>query len=287
MGLIRFIFSKFFVINVAVVGVLALASVVGLFYGLEAYTEHGITVNVPDFSGLELDSIESFVDSLEIEVEIVDSLYSNDYPRGTVADQEPKPGMEVKRGRTIYLTVNAILAQQVKMPDLNNLSFRQAKAILETFGLGMGNLEYVPDIAKNAVLDQKIDGVSVKQGTQVFKGTVVDLVLGDGLSNTRVPIPYLKYLKLSEATERLQASSFNIAAFKMDTTVTDTGLARVYNQIPQFSKEKVLPMGTSFILYLTQDTLSIEYDSTLYTTASVVPDTLLKDDLNNDFEGFE
>ncbi|MFM1876695.1 MAG: hypothetical protein RL266_2432 [Bacteroidota bacterium] len=258
---------------------------VGLFFWLDAYTENGVTVKTPDFSGVSLKEIEQFADTTDVEYIIVDSIYTNEYPKGTVAYQDPKPGYPVKRGRKVYLTVNAILPKQVVMPDVRNLSIRQAKAVLESVGLRLGELSYRPDIAKNAVLDQLIRGRSASKGRSVVVGTVVDLVLGDGLSNTRVPIPYLLYYTLQEATERLNLSSLNLATFVVDTSVVDTSLARVYRQVPAFSQKDLIPLGTPFIIYLTDDTLSIEYDSSLYSNA-LVPDSVLVEE-NFDEQQFD
>ncbi|MGB0917495.1 MAG: PASTA domain-containing protein [Flavobacteriales bacterium] len=282
MGLIRFIFSKKFILNLAIAGLFFGAGIVGLFFWLDAYTEHDITVEVPDFSGLRLDEIEAFADTLEIGFEVVDSLYSTDFPRGTVADQEPRVGSKVKRGRTIYLTVNALLPKQVSVPDVKNLSLRQAKAVLESVGLKLGDLEYQPDIAENAVLNQKVDGRIVRNGETVFAGTVIDLVLGLGLSNKKVSVPYLMYYTLDEALDRIQAASLNLATFKIDTPLTDTGLVRVYKQIPAFKEDNFVPMGTSMILYLTEDTISIQYDTTFYTTPQLPLDSPGLDDEYNE-----
>ena len=264
LGLIRFIFSKTFLVNLAIASVLGVAAIVGLYYWLDAYTEHGETVATPDFTGVPINDIEAFADTTDVEWIIVDSLYTDELPKGTVAEQEPVPGYQVKRGRRIYLTVNAVLPKQVTIPNVRNLSLRQAKAVLESVGLKLGELQYKPDIAKNAVLDQLINEEPTTGGQLAVMGTVIDLVLGDGLSNTRVPIPYLLYYKLDEATDRLNLSSLNMATFKIDTPIVDSSLARVYKQVPAFNEKDLVPLGSSFILYLTDDTLSIEYDSTLY-----------------------
>ncbi|MDC0303447.1 PASTA domain-containing protein [Flavobacteriales bacterium] len=282
MGLLRFIFSKKFIVNLAIAGLLLAVSAVGLFFWLDSYTQHGITVEVPDFSGLKVDEIEAFTDTMDIDFEVIDSLYSTDFPRGTVAEQEPQAGLNVKRGRTIYLTVNALLPKQVTMPNVQNLSLRQAKAVLESVGLKLGELEYQPDIAENAVLFQNVDGETVMKGETVFAGTAVNLVLGLGLSNKKVPIPYLLYSKLEEATDRIHNSSLNLGTFKVDTPVTDTGLVRVYKQIPSFDENDLVPMGTSMILYLTEDTIAIDYDTTFYTTGQLPLDSVLMDSLNNE-----
>lgn len=286
-GFIRFIFSKLFVVNIGIALAVAALGTVGLYFWLDAYTEHGEVVRVPDFVGVPLSGIEAAFDTTDLEYEVVDSIYADDLPRGAIADQDPAPGYQVKRGRKVYLTVNAMLPKQVAMPDVHNLSLRQAKAVLESVGLKLGSLEYQPDIAKNAVIGQKINGRPVKKGKTVFHGTVVDLVLGLGLSNTKVPIPYLLYYRLEEALERIQASSLNLATFKIDTPITDTTLARVYRQIPEFKEDEMLAMGSSIILYLTEDTLSIEYDSTLYNRAPLDLDSLLQNDQIEDYEDFD
>jgi eukaryotic-like serine/threonine-protein kinase len=284
MGFIKFIFSKLFLINLAIAGALAIPATVGLYYWLDFQTEHGITVETPNLTGLKLKDLEAMADTLEVELVVVDSVYSEDFPRGTVADQDPKPGSSVKRGRKIYITVNALLPKQVVVPDVKNLSIRQAKAVLESVGLKLGGLEYQPDIAKNAVLQQKINGKVVKKGTLAFSGTVVDLVLGDGLSNTRVLIPYLLYYNLQEAIDRLNLSSLNLATFMIDTPFVDSSLVRVYKQIPAFSDKNLVPMGTSVILYLTQDTLSIVYDSSLYALPTLMGDSILTEETINEEE---
>lgn len=284
MGFIRFIFSKLFVVNVAIALVLAAFGAVGLYFWLDSYTEHDITVQVPDFVGVPLSEIEAAFDTTDLEYEVVDSIYADDLPRGAVADQDPAAGYSVKKGRKVYLTVNAILPKQIAMPDVHNLSLRQAKAVLESVGLKLGALEYQPDIAKNAVIGQKINGKRIQKGKTVFQGTVVDLVLGLGLSNKKVPIPYLIHYRLEEAMERIQALSLNLATFKVDTPVTDTGLVRVYRQIPEFNEREMMAIGSSVILYLTEDTASIEYDSTLYSRETLNLDSLLMDKYPEDFE---
>jgi beta-lactam-binding protein with PASTA domain len=282
MGFIKFVFSKLFLINLGIAVGLSIPFTVGLYYWLDFQTEHGITVETPNLTGLKLKELQAMADTLEVELVVVDSLYSDDFPRGTVADQDPKPGSSVKRGRKIYLTVNAMLPKQVVVPDVKNLSLRQAKAVLESVGLKLGGLEYQPDIAKNAVLQQKIRGKVVKKGTLAFSGTVVDLVLGDGLSNTRVLIPYLIHYTLQEAMDRLNLSSLNLATFKIEEPFTDSTKVRVYKQVPAFGENNLVPMGTSIILYLTEDTLSIQYDSTLYSLPVLLGDSILNEEIINE-----
>lgn len=272
-------------INLIIAGAIGIGCIIGLYFWLDDYTEHDITISTPNFTGIAIDEIEAFADTTDVEWEIVDSLYTDEIPKGTVAEQEPRAGYQVKRGRTIYLTVNAVLPKQVKIPNVRNLSLRQAKAVLESVGLKLGELRYKPDIAKNAVLDQLVEGKSVDEEQMAVMGTVINLVLGDGLSNTRVAIPYLKYYTLKEATDRLNLASLNLGTFKIDTPAVDTNLARVYKQVPAFSEKDLVPLGTSFILYLTNDTLGIEYDSTLYANPALQDTLTLEEEFDDtDFD---
>ena len=268
MSFFRFIFSKVFLVSLVFAVLLGLGVLLGTFKYLDHYTDHGVTFEVPDLNGVMLDSLEAVFDSTELNFLIVDSIYRNDIPRGSVAEQNPPAKRQVKRGRTIYLTVNAKLREQVKMPDLVNLSLRQAKAKLESFGLVLGELTYVPDIAKNAVLRQfKLDH-EIPSGNMVFKGTSINLELGDGLSSSRVSMPYVLYSTLEDATGILRTAGLNVGAIVIDTPITDTSSVRVYRQIPGYRPETMLRMGSFVDLFLTEDTVSIDYDSTFY-----IPDT--------------
>ena len=112
---------------------------------------------------------------------MIDSIYDSEKVPGTVLDQDPAPNSNVKENRMIYLTINATQPPDVKMPDLVDVSFRQAEAMLQSFGLITGEITYKADLAKNAVLEQRYRNKIIKPGTMLPKGSEIDLVLGDGL----------------------------------------------------------------------------------------------------------
>lgn len=262
----RFIFSRLFLKQLGMMVLLAIVSLTGLYFWMGYATEHDIVVEVPSFLGVPMAELEEFADTIPLEYIIIDSIYSDDFPKGTVADQDPSPGTGAKRGRKVYLTVNAMLPRQVKMPDLRNLSFRQAKAILETVGLRLGDISFRPDIAKNAVLDQEAGGRAIPPGKLLFKGARIDLVLGDGLSNVESPVPYLLYHRLDSAIVYLRSLSLNLGVLVVDTPVTDSTLLRVYRQIPAYDERSTIKGGNSMDIFVTQDTSAIVFDRTLYRT---------------------
>ena len=85
------------------------------------------------------------------------------------------------------------------MPDLIDGSLKNAELVLRSYGLRLGKIEYKPDLASNAVLEQRIDGRVVEPGTMVPLGTAIDLIVGDGLGNRVFEMPNFLGLELEEA----------------------------------------------------------------------------------------
>jgi beta-lactam-binding protein with PASTA domain len=246
----EFVTSKAFLINLGLAFVFV-GAVFGITYKfLDSYTHHGESISVPDLRGLTRERLETFVHDKHLNYAIVDSIFELDKQPGTVVDQDPAPDSKVKEDRTIYLTVNASTPPKVKMPDLIDVSYRQAEAILLTFGLKVGTLIYKPDLARNAVLGQRYKGVDISPGVEIPKGSVIDLVLGDGLGNTKVPVPELIGLTKGEALFVLKGSSLNIGTLFYDRGVRDSLNAKVYRQSPESSDISLINQGEAVDLYL-------------------------------------
>ncbi|MCX6223598.1 MAG: PASTA domain-containing protein [Bacteroidia bacterium] len=135
-------------------------------------------------------------------------------------------------------------------------------------------IEYIPHFAPTYVLEQKFGGKIITEGTNIEKGSGITLVVGEGLSNERAPVPNL--LNISRETARILALNnyFNLGASKYDSTVTnalDSSMAKVYKQFPDVSYQARL--GFSIDIWLTRDSLRIM----LMDSAFAVNDTLIND----------
>ena len=60
----------------------------------------------------------------------IQARYFNNYPLGTIVSQEPKGGVKIKKGRTVYLVVNAPEEITVNMPDIIGLKYEEALNII-------------------------------------------------------------------------------------------------------------------------------------------------------------
>ena len=255
MSLRKFLTSKVFLLNLLGAILLGVAVVYGTFIGMNMYTHHGEKIEVPDFTGLNLAMVKRVCNQNTIRYEVVDSIFSSSASPGTVIDQKPKPGFNVKENRTIFLTICAHNPEQVQMPKLTDLSLRQAKAVLVNSGLELGEIKYHPSEFVDLVLEQHVNGESVSAGAMIYKGTRVDLIIGEGLSRETIAIPNLFGVTLEEAKNIAQEKTLSIGAIVYDESIEDEAdslNARVWRQLPPVELGKV-EKGTSIDIWISVD----------------------------------
>ena len=118
---------------------LALLTAILLFWlGLKwvsSYTQHNITVKVPDFTGKTIVALSDFIKDKQLRYQIIDSLYSPKQTPGTIIRQDPEPESQVKENRIIYLYVTSMLPPQIEMPKMVDRSLRQAIGMAQSYGL--------------------------------------------------------------------------------------------------------------------------------------------------------
>jgi len=201
------------------------------FFSLRYYTKHGEGLNVPSLKGLKIEDAISKLEGLGLRYEI-DSVYVMDQPPGIVTDQDPDPETFVKDNRTIYLTINTNNAPNVRFPDVETKSLREAKSIIESYGLKLGDTTYKPDVAKDVVLEALFGGQPIRPGESLPKGSRISFVLGDGRGNEEVELPNLMGLALDEAKFSLKGAMLTIGTISYEGTITDTANAIIVSQFP-------------------------------------------------------
>lgn len=148
--------------------------------GLDIYTKHDESVIVPNIKGQQEATAAQTLRSKDLGYEIVDSVYRADAQPGSVIEQIPKEDSKVKRGRTIYLVIQAKGKQMVSIPALKDYSRRQAEAQLQ--GLGFSNISIIeePSEFKGIVIKVLYRGQEVTPGATIPKGSRIELVVGAG-----------------------------------------------------------------------------------------------------------
>ena len=177
----KYLTSKVFVAQL--LAAMAIMAVIAFlfFHWITFVTNHGNEITVPNLAKLNEDQVEEKLNELDLDYEIIDTIdYNPNFPKLTVAQQEPTAGSKVKGGRTIYIKLNAATFKMVAVPDLIEKTYRQAVPTLKAIGLQEGTIKYIPYIGKDMVLEMWMDGKKIKAGTRVLKASKIDLVLGDG-----------------------------------------------------------------------------------------------------------
>ncbi len=247
----EFLRSRVFALQLLIATVFLTLVFVFTYKWLNAYTKHGETVTVPDVRNMKIANLEKFLKDRNLNFKVADSsVYIIDKAPGLVVEQDPLPNAHVKENRTIYVTITRTVPPRVIIPNLIDVSQRQAEAILASYGLKTGKITYAPDLAKNAVLAMSVSGRAINSGDQVAKGSIIDLVLGDGLGNTNVAIPKLEGLTYEEAIFVLNGSGLTAGAVTFDSSVSDSTEAIVYRQLPEFGDTTSLKQGESVDLFL-------------------------------------
>ncbi len=248
-------FVKHLVILLGLLVVSALVIHVLLLLG----TRHSAQRTVPVLTGMPVEQARQLARRSDLDLRVNDSLYVAAYEGGTVLDQLPEAGVNVKPGRTVYITINAHTQRMVRVPYVAGGSLRQAKNMLEVAGLGIEKIIYKPDMATNYVLEEYVgdrritsasklelpqgSGVTLHVGRSGYVATAIPKVVGDGLH---------------QAKSRLWEQGFNIGKVEFDRGITllNQKDARVYSQSPAAGRH--MTVGTEVSLKLTLDMKKVE-----------------------------
>ncbi len=276
MGFFYFLGRKKFYLHFLIAIVLAIVLLWAVLMSLDVFTRHGDVYIVPDFKGktvqqLLTDNYDDFFD-----LQVIDSTYDKRNKKGSIVMQNPLAGAKVKQGRNVYLTIVAQTPEKVLMPDLKNLSLRQALVTLEASGLQTGFLEYVEYFARNAIVDQLINDEPIETGTEIAKGTAIDLMVGKGNVEAKVPLPLLISMTPDEAKRALHFASLNIGReYYLDGNNPEH--ARVYKTRPEALTKEMLSLGQKVnVWYRSDEQFEFKSYRKHYMQDTVAIDTTMK-----------
>ena len=274
MGFFYFLGRKKFYLHFLIAIVLAIVLLWAVLMSLDVFTRHGDVYIIPDFKGktvqqLLTDNYDEFFD-----LQVIDSIYDRRNEKGTIIIQNPLPGAKVKQGRNVYLTIVAETPEIVLMPNLKNLSLRQALVTLEANDLPVDRLNYVRYFARNAVVDQLVNNEPIEPDTEIAKGTPIILEIGRGRSEAKVPLPLLIAMTPAQSKRTLHFASLNLGReYYLDGN--DQEHARVYKTKPEALTKDMLKLGQkvdvwyrsdeqfdfkSYLEQFKQDTVAIDMD---------------------------
>jgi len=225
---------RFIGVNLLLAMVIVMVLVIVIVKGLKKYTDHGHEIEVPQITGLYPQEAEVLLSSMGLHLEVIDSTFSQKVPLGTIVEQNPPMESNVKEGRAIYVVINASAKRQVVLPELHDVSYRQAENMLRQLGLEVDSIVYEPSEYRDLVLDLRIGERSLETGDKLNEGTIVTMVVGQGRGTEMVNVPDLAGLKLVEARSLLLSEHLTIGRVEYDEAPTEVNRENyvVYYQSP-------------------------------------------------------
>ena len=209
MGRFQFLKDKKFYINLLIILVLCVVLLWLTFRLLDKYTRHDKVYTMPDFIGQDYRQVEREY-ARDFHFILIDSVYPKGQQPGSIYQQDPLPGSKIKKGRNVYAIIVAETPEKTIMPNLKQLSLREAIGRLESSGLEVERLEYQDYSYKNNVIDQYYNGQPIKEGTELVKGSKIVLKVGIGQDKDRVKVPNLIGKSALEAKRLLNLVGLNL-----------------------------------------------------------------------------
>lgn len=230
MKLIDDLLKKPLWMNVLIGFGVALFIFIVFFFSLGWITGNGETEKVPAVIGLDVVAAEKNLKALGFDVELQDSIYVDTLARNAVLRQTPDADEIVKKGRTVYLTINRVIAPQVDMPNLVGFSIKSAETYLKVLGLRLGSIQMVPDQNKNVVIDQLVNGQPIAPGSKIPSGTLIHFLVGDGGASAGMTMPDLVGLTYEQAKAQLISLGLNLGVVSVNGSIGDSASAFVFDQ---------------------------------------------------------
>ena len=174
-------------INLGIMALIVLTVIFGIFWFLDTYTKHDDSlVKIPNLEGVRAYKALSALDDLGLQGMVSDTVYKDGAKKLAVINQNPIAGLDVKKGRKVYLVINTGDVPMVIVPDLaEKTSLQQATNILLRSHLKVGQIIKVVNSSVKTkhdepVLAQYIAGTTEElvPGTEIERNSEVDLVVG-------------------------------------------------------------------------------------------------------------
>lgn len=156
-------------------GIIIFAILLGFFIA-GTIISHSKKVEIPDVAG------QSVVDALEalnpkkLNLQISEKAFDSVIPRDYIISQYPAPGEEVKEGRIIRVVISRGI-MQTKVPNVENISLREAQGIIKREGWIVGRIAFV---SSSAASEGKVISQTPQPEEDVLPDSKINLLVSSG-----------------------------------------------------------------------------------------------------------
>tara|TARA_B100001029_G_scaffold95646_1_gene78542 strand:+ start:1052 stop:1873 length:822 start_codon:yes stop_codon:yes gene_type:complete len=199
---------------------------------LNWYTLNGQEFKLKDYYGLTVEEASNQFKEIGLKYEVLDSVFTDSVPKGSIYNQNPKPGTLIKQGRLIYFTVNRTTFQKFIIPDVYNKSEREAINQLSShFELNIKRGQNYSSEA-SVVTMLKVGNHEVFPGQELIQGTEITVYFGLGRSSSNIIVPLLIGSSTQASQMILEQNNLKLGLIIAEGKILDTLNAMVVNQRP-------------------------------------------------------
>jgi len=181
----------------AVLAAVVCAAVITNYLVMPIIARRGDLVAAPDLVGRPLAEGQRVLAELGLNLRVADERPDPMYPGGRIVRQSMVAGSDVKRGRTMVVSVSSGLDLRT-VPQLSGLPVRQAELEIVRAGLAFGG---VTEVTSDRVDRGRVIGSAPGPGTSVPAGGEITVLVSLGRRRTEFAMPSLVGRDPVEATE--------------------------------------------------------------------------------------
>lgn len=231
--------------------VISLAILIVVFTVLKYYGRVGREYEMPDFTGKSIAEADA-MQNMKVKFVVIDSVYVEGDEGGHILTQDPQAGSMVKKGRKIFVSISSYAPEDASVPDLTDMTVRQAVSQLSGMGFSVGRLKFVESQFRNVVLEATHKGRVIAAGSTLSGRAVIDLTVGMDPEHPYAVVPFVLGKSPEKARRDVKAGSFNVGAEHFDN-VTDRSKAVVIRQSPAYTGVSQHRLGSSVELWYSDD----------------------------------
>jgi len=181
MDFFRFFFSLAFIRQMILSLLILILFVYLMLLALKEITHHNEMLEVPNLEGISIIELEEIIKAKSLRFEIIDSSkFNSKFKPLSVIEHLPSVGQLVKKNRKIYVTLNPSGYRKISVPNVVQITRRNAEVKLKSVGFSIGDISYENNIGRDMVLEIRYQGEPLEPGTLLQKTSKIDLVLGNG-----------------------------------------------------------------------------------------------------------
>lgn len=183
-------------------------------------------LSVPEVVNTNLDAATARLESMGLSLEVAEKVYDDNTLPGTIVEQKPQQGTQVKNGETVSVVV-CLGPESAAVPDLDGMTQEEAANALAPLGLHVGVVTHRQDsdAPRGTVIEQY-----PKQGEVLENGGTVDLTLSDQPLMRDVPNVLGKTLE--ETRQRLKEYDLQLGDVHYEYA-TGYDVGEVFRQSPE------------------------------------------------------